>query len=114
MRRERGQALVEAAAALPLCIACAMLLVDCGVVVRDRLAVTQAATRAAEAHLDGGDPAQAARGALPKSLHPSLSTRADDEHVAVEAESRSTVARVAGIPIVHRSRVQLTGMEDER
>ena len=67
MSRERAQALVEAVVAVPACIACALGIVDAGLLVRDRIALAQAADRAAIAHLDGRDEAAAARAALPET-----------------------------------------------
>jgi hypothetical protein len=105
---ERGQALVEVIAALPVCLACALAIADCGVAVRDRIAVAQAATRAAEAHLVGDDAEQAARGALPVALRASLSVEDTGDRVVVRAASSSRIARLAGRTIEHRSVVEVT------
>jgi hypothetical protein len=107
MSRERGQALIEAIVAIPACIACALTVADCGVLVRDRIAVTQAATRAAEAQMIGADAARAARGALPTSLHASLRVDISDDRVVVHADSGSRIARLAGRTVTHRSSVEV-------
>ena len=107
MKRERGQGLVEAIAAFPVCVACAMVVVDCGVIVRDRIAVAQAATRAAEARLDGRDERAAARGALPSSMQNSLRVELRDDRVVVRAESGARITRIAGVPVVHTSSVEV-------
>ena len=102
MNRERAQALVEAVVALPACVACALVLVDCGVIVRDRIAVAQAATRAAEAHLAGADELAAARTAAPRA---ELSS--DGDTISVRLTSRAAIARLAGHPVTQRSSVEL-------
>ena len=107
MRSERGQGLIEAIAAFPVCVACAMVVVDCGVVVRDRIAVTQAATRAAEAGLAGGNERDAAQGALPRSMQDSVRVQVEADRVVVRAESGARIARIAGVPIVHTSSVEM-------
>lgn len=104
---ERGQALVEAVVALPTCLVCALALVDCGVVVRDRIAVTQAATRAAEVELVGGDPLAAARAGLPGPLRSSIEVEAVSGRVVVTARSGSRIAALAGTRVVHRSSVEV-------
>lgn len=96
MRAERGQALVEAMLALPMCVACALAIVDCGVLVRDRMALAQAATRAADAVIEGSDPRPAARGALPSSLDRRVDVQVRGDRVTVTARSRTTL-----IGIVH-------------
>lgn len=107
MRRERGQALVEAVAAVPACVACALVLADCGVIVRDRIAVAQAATRAAEARIEGRDDLRAARGALPTSMRASVRVEHVGDRVEVRATSGARIAKLAGRPIVHRSSVEV-------
>jgi hypothetical protein len=112
--RERAQALVEAVVAMPVCLACAVTIVDCGVLVRDRIATTQAATRAAEAQLHGEDPLAAARGAMPAPLRSATKVRLDGDHLEVRVASRGALARLAGHPISHRSRVELAATEVAR
>lgn len=107
MSRERGQALVEAVVAMPLCIACALALVDAGVVVRDRIATTQAATRAAEAQIAGGDPVAAATAAVPAALRRDVEVRLHPDSVEVSVTSSARIARLAGRPVVHRSTVEV-------
>lgn len=107
MSRERGQALVEAVAAVPVCVACALVLADCGVIVRDRIAVTQAATRAAEARIDGRDELDAARGALPSALRESLRIERDGDRIIVRATSAARITKLAGTPVTHRSTVEV-------
>jgi hypothetical protein len=107
MSRERGQALVEAVAAVPVCVACALVLVDCGVLIRDRVAVTQAATRAAEARIAGRDELDAARGALPTALRDSVRISHDGDRIVVRATSAARITKLAGMPVIHRSTVEV-------
>lgn len=107
MTGERGQALVETVAAIPACIACALVIADCSVVVRDRIAVTQAATRAAEARLGGRDELDAARAALPASIRASVRVDRRGDRIVVRATSGARIARLAGAPVVHRSSVEV-------
>lgn len=93
--RERGQALVEAVLALPVCLTAALTIVECGVLVRDRLAVTDAAGRAAEARLRGGDARDAARSALPVSLRGGALVEIDADRVQVTIQSRTHIPGVA-------------------
>lgn len=108
MTGERGQALVEATVAIPVCLAVAVTIVDCGLLVRDRIAVTHAATRAAEAHLAHADVEDAARGALPVAMRRSMQVSIDGEQVEVHASSTSAIASLAGRTATHSSRVELT------
>ena len=112
--RERGQALVEAALVVPACVACAVAIVDCGVVVRDRMATTQAATRAAEARLEGREATDAARAALPESLRDDAVVRIRGERIEVRTSSDVAITRLAARPVEHRSTVALPGMESAR
>lgn len=107
MRGERAQALVEAVAAVPVCVACALVLADCGVIVRDRIAVSQAATRAAEAHLVGRDELDAARGALPAAMRDSVRIERDGDRIVVRATSGARITKLAGMPVTHRSTVEV-------
>lgn len=104
---ERAQALVEAVVALPTCLACAVALVDCGIVVRDRVAVAQAATRAAEARIVGRAPLPAARAGLPTPLRSTLDVQVDGHRVVVTARSGSRIAALAGHEVSHRSSVEV-------
>lgn len=113
MNRERAQSLVEAVAAVPVCVACALTIVDAGVLVRDRIATTQAATRAAEAHLSGRDGLDAARDALPDSLHDSVELDVADDRLVLRASSDTMLTRLARRPVEHRSSVALA-VEDAR
>ena len=103
MRGERGQALVEAVLAVPVCVICALTIVDCGVIVRDRIAVAQAATRGAEAHLAGLSEVDAARAALPRAMRPGARITVEDDRVVVRAASSSRITRLAGARVMHRS-----------
>ncbi len=107
MRREQAQALVEAVAAVPVCVACALALADAGVLVRDRIAVAQAATRAAEAHVTGADELDAARDALPASIRDGASVRVEGDRIFVSAASGARIAKLAGHDVVHRSSVEV-------
>ncbi len=107
MNRERAQALVEAVVAVPACIACALAIVDAGIVVRDRIAIAQAAGRAASAHLAGGDEVAAARRAVPASMRPSVRVEIDGPRVVVEGRSDVRLARIAHVDVDHRSSVEV-------
>lgn len=107
MTRERGQALVEVVAAVPACIACALAIADCGVVVRDRIAVAQAAGRAAQAQVAGADVERAAIAALPDAIRGDARVIVGEDRITVRAASGSRIARLAGRPIVHRSSVEV-------
>lgn len=111
MKREAGQALVEATLALPVCIACSLALVDAGLLVRDRIATSHAATRAAEAHLAGSDPRDAARAALPASLRQTIQLQETSDAIVVRTSTRITLASFAGQRVQHRSRVDLAVSE---
>jgi Flp pilus assembly protein TadG len=113
IRGERGQALVEAVAALPVCIACAVAIVDAGAVVRDRIAIAQAAERGAEAQLAGRDPKTAVVGALPKSLR-SVTVDVDAHHVRVRASSSLVVAGLVGQRVTQESTVMTDAPEVTR
>lgn len=108
MSRERGQALVEAVAAFPVCIACALVLVDAGVLVRDRVAVAQAATRAAEAQLNGHvELLDAAAGALPARIRSSAVVTRRGNRITVTASSTAPALGVVGVTIEQRSSVEV-------
>ena len=107
MRRERAQAIVEAVAAVPVCVACALALADAGVIVRDRIAVAQAATRAAEAHLAGADELDAARDALPESIRDGAAVTVRGERIFVTASSGARITKLAGQDVVHHSSVEV-------
>ena len=108
MTRERGQALVEAVVAMPACIACALVIADCGVLVRDRISTTQAATRAAEARIAGTSELEAARSAVPESLRDAVEVDASGDRIVVTLRSRAGVARLGGPRVEHRSSVEVT------
>ena len=114
MTRERGQALVEAVAAVPVCIASALLLVDAGIIVRDRIAVSQAATRAAEASLLGRDVDAAAIHALPRSLRDGAQVRIEGAAITVRVSSRATSAQLSNHPLVLSSSARTDAAEVTR
>jgi Flp pilus assembly protein TadG len=85
-RRDRGQAAVEFAIALPIVVVLVFGVVQLVVVVRDQLAVELAARDAARAASVSADPAAAAPRAADQAttLHPlTVSTRVDGNRVAV-------------------------------
>lgn len=102
MSRDRGQALIEAVLALPVCMIAAGTIVDCGIIVRDRLAVSEAATRAAEARLRGDDAEGAARTAIPASLRHGMRVELRDDRVTVSVRSATRLVRLPG-GITHSS-----------
>lgn len=106
-RRERGQGLVEAVMAVPVCVACALAIVDAGVLVRDRLAVAQAADRAAVARLEGRDERAAALRALPGSLRRGATVRVDGATVEVRVDGGARLAQLVGHPIRLDSSVEV-------
>jgi hypothetical protein len=93
---ERAQALVEAVAVFPVCIFSALALVDCGVIVRDRMAIAQAASRAGAAEIAGHDVERAARQALPSSVAQSLRVRRTGHELQLTITTRPTLLGVAG------------------
>ena len=107
MTREDAQALVEVVLAVPACIACALAIADCGVLVRDRVAVAQAAGRAAEARLVGDDVEAAARGALPASMRDDVHVEVRGDRVVVRATGGARIAELVGRPVVHQSSVEV-------
>lgn len=114
MSRERGQALVEAVAAMPVCIASALLLVDAGTIVRDRMVTAQAATRAAEATIVGDDVRDAALSAMPRGLRGDATVQVEDSGITVRVTSRARAARIVGRSIQLRSHVELDTAGEER
>jgi Flp pilus assembly protein TadG len=113
VNRERGQALVESVVALPVCLACSLLLVDAGTIVRDRIALGQAAERAAEAAMVGADSEHAARSVLPRSLR-DVTVDVDAKAVRISATSRTLVSRLAHLRVRQDSTVTLAAVEEAR
>ncbi len=87
----------------PVCMACALALVDAGVLVRDRIAVSQAATRAAAAQMVGESPREAALGALPDRARASARIRVRGSEVVVVASGNSRIAKLVRHPVELRS-----------
>lgn len=110
-RREGAQALVESVLALPVCMVAALTIVECGVLVRDRLAVADAAARGAEARIEGRDVAAAARTALPASLRSSARIAVAADRVRVTVRSRT---HVPGVPAVTLGSEAVTDAEAAR
>jgi hypothetical protein len=108
-RGERASVLIEALVAVPVCIACAVAVADCGVLVRDRLATTQATTRAARAELAGGDAEAAARAALPTTLRASLRVSIVDGVVDVRTTSHPKLLALPGGVAQHSRAVTRAG-----
>ena len=100
---ERGQAMIEALFVVRLCICCALALVDAAVLVRDRIAVTQAATRAGEAVLSHRNMCAAARDAVPRVARRSVRCQQQGHEITVSARSRTMVLRVPGGIRLHSS-----------
>ena len=94
---QRGQATIEVMAIIPACLLAAWTLVETGVLVRERVAVGNAAGRAAVAHVEGADPADAARGATGEALARRLKVSIDAERVTVTVRPRVTILGAAGI-----------------
>ncbi|MBC7643670.1 MAG: hypothetical protein H7123_00995 [Thermoleophilia bacterium] len=87
-----GQALIETLFVIPACMVCAMVLIDCGVVIRDRVALAQAASQAGVAAQQQGDVDAAARRAVPKSMRGGLTITRDNSSIELRA--------AASLPIV--------------
>lgn len=109
--RERAQALVEAVLVLPVCMTAALTIVECGVLVRDRIAVTDAATRAAHAELIGADADGAARAALPKALRSDADIAVDANRVHVTIHSRT---RIPGVTRIAQRSAAVFNVEEAR
>lgn len=95
----RGQSTIEALLVVPLCVLCACGVVEAGVLVRDRLALQAAVSRAAVASVEGRDVTAAAQAGLPRSLRSSLVVdQASSGTITVGARPRlrlvGSVARV--------------------
>lgn len=106
--QEHAQALVEAIVAAPVCLLAALLLVDGGIVVRDRIAIAQAATRAAEAVAAGRDPQRAATDALPRTMRGSAHVTVRDGRVVVRALTQPRSTAFAGMDIRQQSTVEVS------
>lgn len=100
---DRGQATIELMAIIPLCLVCGWALVECGIVVRDRIAVAQAASSAAVAQLEGRDPVQAARAALPEQIGRDAEVQRDGERLVVRTQTRARLLGAAGAPRLESS-----------
>ncbi len=87
--RERGQATVEFALVLPLMVMAALAVIQIALVVRDHVAVVHAAREAARAASVDGDPARAARRALPGAEVHVGARPAVGEQIAVEVSYTS-------------------------
>ena len=87
-----GQALIETLFVIPACMVCAMVLVDCGVVIRDRVALAQAAGQAGIAAERDNDVDAAARRAVPHSIRGGLTITRDNHGIELHA--------AASLPIV--------------
>lgn len=88
MNRERGQALIEAVMLIPVCVLCAVALVEAGVLVRSQLQLIDAAGRAGAVRAADGTEA-AARAAAQAALPDALA----DAQVHFGAENVSITAR---------------------
>jgi len=97
MRSDRGQATIEVVALFPLCLLCALAVVEAGVLVQERLAVSQAAGRAAVAEVRHEDPTAAARGVLPKSLERGLRVSRSGSTITVSTPARVRLLGAAGV-----------------
>lgn len=112
MSRDRGQALVETVLAIPACLVAAMGLVECGVLVRDRVVTSYAASRAAQATIVGGDAEAAAMGALPESLQDSARVIVRDDSVEVRVQSMART--LPGVGTVEHSSSAVVDAEAAR
>jgi hypothetical protein len=94
---QAGQSAIEAIVVVPLCVLCAVSIVDAGVVIRDQIAATRAAGAAARAEIDGSDALSAARAQLPEALRSDAEVRhTGDGTVEVSVEPRLAILDVAG------------------
>lgn len=94
---ERGQATIEALAIVPVCLLAACTLVEAGIVLREQIMASQAAGRAAVAHIERRDPAEAARAALGARRGQGVSVRVDGDSVTVRVRSSAQILGLAGI-----------------
>lgn len=110
MSGRRGQSTIEVLFVVPACVVCAAVLVEAGSLVRDRMAVADAAGRGAATAVLGGDGERAVRAALPAGLRRSARIERHGDSIVVSARPRlgllssvadvrvSSVARVEGGP----------------
>ncbi len=114
MSRDRGQATVETALALPVFVIVVLAAAQIAVVVRDEIAVERAAREAARAASVSADSAQAAERAARRvtSLPITVTTRrsADTVTVTVSSTNPTDVALIGRLlrPIEHRASVTMT------
>lgn len=100
-----GQALIEAVVVIPLLMVCAAGMVDVGIVARDRIAISHAATVAA----DSGDDTDVTA-SLPASLHHVRIHRTVRAVEIVGQSSPTVFARFGGVRV--SSRVALIPPQD--
>lgn len=96
MRGTRGQSSIEVVALVPLVLVLAMGIVDASIVVRDRIAVADAAGRAGRAHIRGENLRAAARGGVPQSLRSSVTVSSTDDEITASVESSSRLLHLVG------------------
>jgi hypothetical protein len=94
MRSSAGQSSIEIIALALLVLALAV--VDVGVTVRDRIALADAAGRAARAEMRGQDAAAAARAGLPAAMKDSFEISVDGDELEASAEPTARLATLAG------------------
>jgi hypothetical protein len=94
--RELGQATVEIFAAIPLVAAIVVLLLQLLAAGADRELAGHAAESGAVALLEGGDPAQAARAALPGWSRSGLTVEVDGQTVHVRLRPPLALPLLAG------------------
>lgn len=88
MTSQRGQSTIEALFVVPMCVVCAAVLVEAGSLVRDRMAVADAAGRGAAAAVLGKDGERTARAALPAGLRKGARITARGDRLSVSARPR--------------------------
>jgi hypothetical protein len=104
-----GQASVETVALLPLVILVAALLWQALLVGQAAWLAGSAARGAARAQAVGGDPAAAARAALPARLHRGLTVRPRDSEVRVRVRVPAVVGGGSVLAVSARAHLQRQG-----
>lgn len=94
--RDRGQALIEAVVAMPVFIMASLALVDCGLMVRNQLAVTGAATRAAQAVVLNKDSVAAAKSGMPAVLKDAVYVVQKNDRLVVKAKNKPRILGFVG------------------
>jgi len=109
LARQAGQASVAFVAVVPGLIVAALAAIQFALAGHAALSAANAARAAARAEYVGGDPAKAARAALPGSFRAAAEVRAREDRAEVEVEAPRALPFLPAIPV---SASALLGPED--